>query len=288
VAVQDGKVIQLGHSRKLGRFLVLRDVHGDVYTYAGLGSVASSYAPGKAPRTPSKARINPLVDEPAPKQAGGAPSQLPFTLTHKAPTPGSSKVRLFAHPGNPDAAAAPARATAPRSDRHSTPTGRLPLRVGSVISQGTVLGAVQVPPGAKDGHLRFAIRPAGDPQTIDPRPILANWRQLQSALHPQGAKGESELIGAILKAAASRVAHLARARRSAPKAAHSAGAGRSAPSPLAMSGELTSAQWDQLIARIGVLQAPTVAAKPSTAAIPDPWTSAGRRGSGNGPLPSGR
>jgi hypothetical protein len=72
----------------------------------------------------------------------------------------------------------------------------LPLRVGSVIAGGTALGHVYVGPGAKGGHLRFAIRPAGDPNTIDPRPILANWKQLNAALHPQGAKGESSLIGA--------------------------------------------------------------------------------------------
>ena len=53
-----------------------------------------------------------------------------------------------------------------------------------------------MPPGAHDGHLRFAIRPAGDPETIDPGPILANWAQLQSALHPQGAKATNALLGA--------------------------------------------------------------------------------------------
>ena len=59
-----------------------------------------------------------------------------------------------------------------------------------------MLGRVGAPPGAKDGHLRFAIRPAGDPSTIDPRAILANWAQLDAALHPQGAKGNPSLLGA--------------------------------------------------------------------------------------------
>jgi hypothetical protein len=53
-----------------------------------------------------------------------------------------------------------------------------------------------VPAGAAAGHLRFAIRPAGDPGTIDPRPILANWAQLEAALHPRGAKSENALLGA--------------------------------------------------------------------------------------------
>ena len=34
--------------------------------------------------------------------------------------------------------------------------------------------------------------------TVDPRAILENWVQLDAALHPQGAKGESKLLGATV------------------------------------------------------------------------------------------
>ena len=37
---------------KLGRYLILRDVYGDVFTYAGLGSIASHYPKPKTPKTP--------------------------------------------------------------------------------------------------------------------------------------------------------------------------------------------------------------------------------------------
>ena len=47
VAVQSGRVVQIGQSVELGRFLVLRDVYGDTFTYAGLGSVAKTYTPPK-------------------------------------------------------------------------------------------------------------------------------------------------------------------------------------------------------------------------------------------------
>jgi hypothetical protein len=70
------------------------------------------------------------------------------------------------------------------------------LRAGSVVAKGTVLGHVRTPLGAKNGHLRFAIRPAHDLNTIDPRPILANWVQLDTALHPKGVTGENQLLGA--------------------------------------------------------------------------------------------
>ena len=216
VAVQDGRIMQIGHSRKLGKFVVLRDVYGDVFTYAGLGSIAPTYLLPKTPsaRVKSRAVEAASTHGPAPSQAASAGVQSPFTLHVAKPvvtqsqsavsvpsseqeaTPaGMEKVRLFAHPGNPDARAA-AVASAARKARHSRAGQPLPLRAGSVVAAGTVLGDVRVPPGAKDGHLRFAIRPSGDTETIDPAPVLANWAQLQTALHPQGAKAANALLGA--------------------------------------------------------------------------------------------
>jgi membrane-bound lytic murein transglycosylase B len=220
VAVQDGRVLALGASRRLGHYLVLRDVYGDVFTYAGLGSVASSYTPTAAP---SAKVSSPVVaaaagKDPAPSTPASAGVQSPLTLpvkTPKAHTPaaggaaslpagsdetppaGMGRVRLFAHPGNPDARAA-AAATAAARARAAARLHRVPLRRGSVVGGGTVLGTLSVPAGAHTGHMRFAIRPAGDPATIDPGPILANWAQLQTALHPQGAPAakSNPLLGA--------------------------------------------------------------------------------------------
>jgi hypothetical protein len=216
IAVQDGRVLKIGDSHKLGKYLVLRDVYGDVFTYAGLGSVAPTYILPKESRAHIKSQAVQAASThgPAPSQPASAGTQSPFTLHVKKPLPahahsevsvpssdqevtppGMEKVRLFAHPGNPDARAA-AIASAARKARHSRAGQPLPLRAGSVVASGTVLGHVRVPPGAKDGHLRFAIRPSGDTETINPAPILANWAQLQTALHPQGAKATNALLGA--------------------------------------------------------------------------------------------
>jgi soluble lytic murein transglycosylase-like protein len=219
VAVQDGRVIQIGDSRKLGKFLVLRDVYGDVFTYADLGSIAPTYV---LPKTDAAHVSSPVVHDastpgPTPAQAASAGTQSPQTLELKTPAPkanaasvgkvsieaeeqevapaGMERPRLFAHPGNPDARAAVAAARA-RKARASKAGRALPLRKGAVVSTGTVLGRVSMPPGAHDGHLRFAIRPAGDPQTVNPGPVLANWAQLQKALHPHGAKATNALLGA--------------------------------------------------------------------------------------------
>src|SRR5215217_747501 len=49
VAVNDGRIVATGHSRKLGTFVTLQDVYGNTYTYAHLGSVEESY-PTPKPR----------------------------------------------------------------------------------------------------------------------------------------------------------------------------------------------------------------------------------------------
>jgi hypothetical protein len=406
VAVQDGRVIKLGYSRKLGKYVVLQDVYGDVFTYAGLGSIAHSYElpksdAGAATQSSATSSTSTQASFAAPGGTGASEPTSTGVVT-------AGKVRVFADPkGNPDALAAIARAR----DSTGAPTdGRLPLRSGSVVAEGTVLGHVYTPPGATGGQLRFAIRPAGDTSTIDPRAILANWTQLDAALHPQGAKGNPSLLGAtatdvfllsksqlergvlsdpgIALSACSRhevaagaidkralavlaflsrsglkptvgtlrcgaydavgyvapghagnavaivaingvpiaghqgagsitdttirtlltlqgefiparivslmhypgapttlaradhgdyveivfapaPSRLARTKSAATTAAHSAGAGQTAPAPGALVGELSAAQWEQLVARIAALPAPSVAVKPSAAAIPD-------------------
>src|SRR5436190_16627316 len=126
VAVQDGRVLKLGSSRKLGRYLILRDVYGDEFTYAGLGSIAPTYVRPKVRRSsvPAKVSVTPLgASDSPPKQAASAGKQVPLTL-HVTPrrhstrragqaprrpaevqAPASGKVRLFAHPDNSDARA---------------------------------------------------------------------------------------------------------------------------------------------------------------------------------------
>jgi membrane-bound lytic murein transglycosylase B len=218
VAVQDGTIVKLGDSRKLGRYIVLRDVYGDVFTYAGLASIAPSYV---LPKPSSRNTSSPVIEaasthDAAPSQSATAGTQSPLTLQVKTPLsqsspskgeasvqssateatpPGMEKVRLFAHPGNPDARAA-AAASAARKGRSMNAGGRAPLRSGAVVASGTVLGRVSTPHGAHAGHLRFAVQPAGDPETVNPGPILANWAQLQGALHPKGAKASNPLLGA--------------------------------------------------------------------------------------------
>jgi hypothetical protein len=214
VAVQDGKIVGLGRSRKLGDYVILRDVYGDVFTYAGLGSIASTYSPPKLDASGQVAGIVQAGAESAhdktPAQAATAGTQTPFTLHVKTPVKpsagaesgsvepegeageGIGKVRIYANPANSYAHAAVARARAA-----GTLYGqRKPLKQGSVVSQGTVLGSSSPGPGATQGHFSFAISPAGDAGTVQVQPVLESWRQLDAALHPRGARRSAGLIGA--------------------------------------------------------------------------------------------
>jgi hypothetical protein len=207
VAVEDGRIEHLGHSHALGRYLVLRDIYGDLFTYAGLGNIAPRYRPS----VPSvKPRIAASHEEPKPTQAATAGHQSPLTLKVKANAAqalapasapvesegetapaGMGRVRLFAHPDNPVA-----RAAAHSQRAASASGGWAVLKTGSIVTKGTVLGHLDTPPGATAGQLRFAVRPAGDSATIDPQPLLQNWRQLDAALRPKGSKGTDALLGA--------------------------------------------------------------------------------------------
>jgi hypothetical protein len=570
-AAEDGRIVKLGRSHKLGNYLALRDIYGDVFTYAGLGSIAPRYhvlanpvdqrlrahgggnaeagvgggatakagaaakgganvkAGGNAktgagvgaspsaavasaaragahdpkPTLPASAGSHPLTLHVKASKGHAAVEAEEQSLSGAGAVPaGMGRVRLYAHPGNPVARVAAARAAARSNGQSDGHGGRwLPLRLGSIVSQGTVLGHLKGAPGqgavpsegavlgqgavpsqesasgqgaasgqgsasglgaasgqgsasgqgaahlsvplgshalgtlggasaARSVRLRFAIRPAGDTTTIDAGPILANWRQLDVALHPKGAKGGLDLLGATAAqvflmsqselertvlsdpgieiyacgrqdiasgaidgrvlatleflsrsglrptVSALRCGHgefttsgnvsehyfgdavdisaingipiaghqgagsiadvtiralltlqgrfvphqiislmkypeasntLAlpdhwnhihvgfRPVGSAPTpapgatdaAAHSAGkAGQPAPSPLAVTPELSAAQWDQLIARIATLQQPTVSAKPSSAAIRDPQAAPTNHDLGSRALPS--
>jgi len=224
VAVEDGRIVGIGASRKLGHYVVLRDTYGDLFTYAGLGSIAPRYRLPKPTQVKVPTGSLPSgesASDPAPKQAASGGRQLPVTLhvAHKQQgahtnlkQPGSSasaaaretgaggteaavdagKVRVFAHPGNPDALAA-ARI---RAGRQPDTGGWMKLARGSVVAQGTVLGHLGDGGETKQASMRFAIRPVGAQSAIDPEPILANWRQLDVALHPQGAKDGPVLDGA--------------------------------------------------------------------------------------------
>jgi murein DD-endopeptidase MepM/ murein hydrolase activator NlpD len=163
---------------------------------AGSHSVSTSSAP--APKVPKGQRANTKsATKPAPAQA---------PVTYKA--------RLFAHPQRPEARSNGGLdqvfATQPDSGSKFTTydnyfAGKVglnaknsklqPLKKGSKVIAGTVIGRIGKTDAAKAPHVYFEIRPAGKgaPQ-IDPKPILDGWKLLESTAIYR-ANGKNALYG---------------------------------------------------------------------------------------------
>src|SRR5688572_27631638 len=125
IAVNDGKVVRIGSSKRLGRYVKLLDVYGNTYTYAHLGKVAATY-PSPKKRTAKRSEIRrELKLDKAPKAAASATKaparkgkgkgkgkaapvkrRLSARKAPAATAAAPAKERLFAHPERPNAKAA--------------------------------------------------------------------------------------------------------------------------------------------------------------------------------------
>jgi hypothetical protein len=77
-ATQDGKVVNIGKTKRLGRFIQLQDVYGNTYTYAHLKKVAAAYAvpkPAKVTKAQVAKELGLPKKDPKPTQAASAGSQ---------------------------------------------------------------------------------------------------------------------------------------------------------------------------------------------------------------------
>jgi hypothetical protein len=89
IATQDGRVVKIGRTRRLGNFVQIEDVYGNTYTYGQLKSVADAYAVPKAEKV-TKAEVNKELGlskakDAKPTQAASAGSQ-PKAATASART----------------------------------------------------------------------------------------------------------------------------------------------------------------------------------------------------------
>jgi hypothetical protein len=209
VAVNDGVIKKVGENDRLGKYLVLQDAYGNQYTYAHLGSIAQTHPvprqqslsskdfkletpSDKAPTTPATAGDN--------SGKGAAKAVKPAKAKSAPDNSENSRQRLFALPqrggnaGNPGVAgeldqllgrSVPGyetfKSALSSSVQFDSNTMQLkPLKKGSKVTGGTVIGRVGQP-DAQPPHLNFAIRPAGrGAPTIDPKPILDGWKLLET------------------------------------------------------------------------------------------------------------
>jgi hypothetical protein len=158
VDVNDGVIRKLGHSDRLGDFVVLEDTYGNRYTYAELGHLV---------------RNRRLVVMPTGKE-----KRVPVESENLRP-------RLRAFPERADGKSTDELQAAVAASAKGS------LKVGSKVIAGTVLGRVGEGADGIDPHINFSIRPAGKgAPRIDPKPILDGWKLLEATAIYR-AKGKS-------------------------------------------------------------------------------------------------
>lgn len=156
VAVNDGVIRKMGHSAKLGNFIVLEDSFGNRYTYAELGQLVRK---GRTIVT-TKGKTKKL-----PVEEGNEP-----------------RARLRALPDRAGKKAEKKQKVAMKAEELlEKAAGKGSIRKGSKVIAGTVLSHVPAGEGGADPHINFSIRPAGKgAPRIDPKPILDGWKLLEA------------------------------------------------------------------------------------------------------------
>jgi hypothetical protein len=217
IAVQDGQIVGLGTSTKLGKYVKLRDVYGNTYTYGNLKMIQSEYLAPKQ-QTETQAQIaselqlpSTPASDPVPTVAASAGHQAVAGVGDAGATVGTGAAplaagplvatdvsdpqqRLFAHPtmaaayaagGKAQLSQAPVDVSAYTTQPYGLNPNDVqlsPLKLGSTVTAGTVLGRIGYVGGSAAPSLLFQIRPAGKgAPLIDPKPILDGWKLLQNS-----------------------------------------------------------------------------------------------------------
>jgi membrane-bound lytic murein transglycosylase B len=231
VAVQDGKIVKVGKNPRLGRFVQLRDVYGNTYTYGNLKTVAEFYPVPKrgAMKAAEKAEARRLerltkAKDPVPEAAASAGTQtqpvkgVADAVENLADTAtagidettggiNGAVEPLFANPARPAAKKyggaeqlanqnledGSSKVALNGWDKDDVTLKR--LKKGSKVMAGTVLGRIGKTNPRSTPHLQFEVHPAGKGSPrVDPKPILDGWKLLESTAVYR-AKGTNPLFG---------------------------------------------------------------------------------------------
>ncbi len=225
IAVQDATVTDIGASKRLGKFVKIRDVYGNEYTYGGLKKLSAAY-PVPKEKAVTKAEVAKELDlpkDPKPEAPASAGNQLSRKATavkkiaEQAAAPKASstapevgKERLFANPKLPTAFKNGGQEQLLNADTSSetfksyftevyglkrSDVTIKPLKKGAKLIAGTVLGRIGTTSRTAAPHVTFEVRPAGrGAPRIDPKPILDGWKLLDSTAVYRAA-GKSPFFG---------------------------------------------------------------------------------------------
>lgn len=254
VAVNDGVIEKVGESKRLGKFIVLRDAYGNEFTYAELGELSEVVpvpeerklssddfdliTPGEGDKPPkieasdtTRGDAGGIESDPDADGASGGASDSGAAADEDGPVnTEDSRDRIYANPDRPNTKddadlsgqlddimdkGMPGYETFKsyfsgvlRFDDSKMDTE--PLREGSHVVAGTILGRIGTTANGQASHLNFAITPAGrGAHTIDPKPILDGWKLLEAtAIYRAAGKNpfdDDATVGQVLLASKSQL-----------------------------------------------------------------------------------
>src|SRR3954466_8316912 len=176
IAVQDGKIAQMGRTDRLGKFIQLRDVYGNTYTYGHLKKLSLAY-PVPKEKTVSEAQVHKELHLAAPAKdpKPTAPASAGTQVTHKAPAAAPAAGSVI-----PGYTTFKSYFTGIYGLKRSDVVLKR-LKPGSKVIAGTILGRIGRTEQKMAPHMLFEVRPAGrGAPRIDPKPILDGWKLLES------------------------------------------------------------------------------------------------------------
>jgi hypothetical protein len=158
IAVQDGKIVRMGHTKRLGKFIQLRDVYGNTYTYAHLKKLSLAY-PVPKEKTVSKAQVN---------------KELHLTKPKRDPEPTA-----------PASAGKQVEAAAPAASAASAATGTAAAVAGSATNTASATLNAAAPEVAKERVFANPSRPAaysagGEEQLLNAGSVIPGYTTFKS------------------------------------------------------------------------------------------------------------
>ncbi|MEA2296085.1 MAG: hypothetical protein QOE86_3724 [Solirubrobacteraceae bacterium] len=111
IAVQDGRILRVGRSARLGKFVQMQDVYGNTYTYGQLKHVSKLYPAPKAQNV-SKQQISRELSLPAADAAPSTPATAGGDATSKLPSPATAALKAPITPASAGTQAAQPTRTA--------------------------------------------------------------------------------------------------------------------------------------------------------------------------------
>jgi murein DD-endopeptidase MepM/ murein hydrolase activator NlpD len=168
IAANDGKIVKIGNSPTLGRYIELQDATGNTYTYANLGSIPSLYPVPKPVKVSSSSLAKALLapSTPAPKQPATAGTQKAPAIPSTAKATSEAKSAPISMPVTPASAGTQAASAGTQAASAGTQAASAGTQAASAGTQAASAGTQAASAGSQQPS-------ASSPSATDNTPTIS-------------------------------------------------------------------------------------------------------------------